>query len=192
MTTQPSKFGINICDKDFLTSVGDFPQTETDELDRLAIAEMQTEFQNEISAQMISMLKNRQIPTELILSWFPKSKYTNNYGLWFLELQKQEILFSYYEMLRLGEGFESKSIKNLSSAHPLRVLELYKHLKRIDKDSALIGDEKFVGRELEILTMSTGKLSVAEIAEKIGTSISEVIKTLNRLEKNFLIVYTQY
>ena len=192
MSTSPATFGINICDKDFLTSVGDFPQTETAELDRLTIAEMQTTFQNEISAQMISMLKSRQVPTERILSWFPKSKYTNNYGLWFIELQKQEILFSYYEMLRLCEGFESKAIKNLSAAHPLRVFELYKHLKKIDKNSALICGEKFVGKELEILTLTTGKLSVSDIAEKIGISISEVIKVLNRLEKNFLIVYANY
>ena len=138
MTNCPENFGIKICDKEFLTSVGDFPQTETDELDRLTIAEMQVEFQNEISAQMISMLKNRQIPTERILSWFPKSKYTKNYGLWFVELMKQEILFAYYEMLNLGEGFESKDIKNLSLSHPLRVVELYKHLTRIDENSALI------------------------------------------------------
>ena len=192
MTTCPENFGIKICDKDFLTSVGDFPQTETDELDRLTIAEMQTAFQNEISAQMISILKNRQVPTERILSWFPKSKYTNNYGLWFIELQKQEILFAYYEMLRLREGFESKEIKDLSAAHPLRVIELYKHLKKIDKNSALICGEKFVGKELEIFILTTGKLSVAEIAGKVCMSLSEVIKVLNKLEKNFLIVYTEY
>ncbi len=86
MTTKPSNFGINICDKDFLTFVGDFPQTETDELDRLTIAGMQTAFKLEISAHMISMLKNRQVPTERILSWFPKSKYRNNYGIGFIEL----------------------------------------------------------------------------------------------------------
>lgn len=192
MTNCPADFGIKICDKEFLTSVGDFPQTETDELDRLTIAEMQTEFQNEISAQMISMLKNRQVPTEKILSWFPKSKYTKNYGLLFVELMKQEILFAYYEMLNLDEGFESKDIKNLSLAHPLRVVELYKHLTRIDENSALICGEKFSGKELEIVTLTTGKLSVAEIAEKISRPISEVMKTLNRLEKNFLIVYTEY
>ena len=192
MTTFPADFRIKICDKIFLTSCGDFPQTETDKLDRLTIAEMQVEFQNLISAQMTSMLKNRQVPTERILSWFPKNKQTKNYGLWFLELQKHEILFAYYEMLNLGEGFESKDIKNLSSAHPLRVVELYKHLTRIDKNSALICGEKFVGKELEIVTLTTGKLSVAEIAEKVCIPISEVMKVLDRLEKIFLIVYAEY
>ena len=192
MTTFPADFGIKICDKNFLTSCGDFPQTETDKLDRLTIAEMQVEFQNLISAQMTSMLKNRQVPTERILSWFPKNKQTKNYGLWFLELQKHEILFAYYEMLNLGEGFESKDIKNLSAVHPLRVVELYKHLTKIDKNSALICGEKFVGKELEIVTLTTGKLSVAEIAEKVCIPISEVMKVLDRLEKIFLIVYAEY
>jgi len=192
MTTQPEKFGIKICDAEFLTSVGDFPQTETAELDRLTILEMQAKFQNEISAQMISMLKNRQVPTERILSWFPKSKHIQNNGLWFMELMNQKILFAYYEMLKLGEGFESKDIKNLSAAHPLRIVALHEYLKKIDKNSASICGEKFVGKELEIVTLTTGKLSVAEIAEKVCLPISEVIKVLDRLEKNFLIVYTEY
>ncbi len=49
-----------------------------------------------------------------------------------------------------------------------------------------------MGKELEIVTLTAGKLSVAEIAEKVCMSVSEVIKSLNRMEKNFLIVYTEY
>ncbi len=52
--------------------------------------------------------------------------------------------------------------------------------------------EKFSGKELEIVTMTTGKLSVAEIADKVCLSISKVIKVLDRLEKIFLIVYAEY
>ena len=51
MTNSPADFGIKICDAEFLTSVGDFPQIETAELSRFEITKMQLELQNEISAQ---------------------------------------------------------------------------------------------------------------------------------------------
>ena len=125
MTRCPEEFGIKICDAEFLTSVGDFPQIETEELSRFEIMEMQLELQNEISELMISMLENDEIPTERILNWFPKLNTKcgaiRPSGMWYLELSKIKNLYAYYEMLKLGEGLKSKDIENLSSAHPLRV-----------------------------------------------------------------------
>ena len=190
MTRCPKDFGIKICDAEFLTSVGDFPQIETPELDRLAINEMRREFTQEIAAQMIDMLENWRVPTERILSWFPTSRRTKSYGMWFKELMSREILFAYYEMLKLGEGFHSAQIENLSAAHPLRVAHLATHLKRINSTTAEICGEVLSGGELEILFLTTGKLSVEEIARRVDQNISDVIKILNRLERRHIIVYT--
>ena len=192
MTRCPENFGIKICDADFLTSVGDFPQIETDSADKLKISEMHRELENYISERMKKILQTRQIPTEKILSWFNQSSKNSRQSAWFMILKELEIIFAYYEMIYLGEGLESKDVKNFETAHPLRTFAIYQHLTRLDENSALICGEKFFGRELEILTLTTGKLSVAEIAEKICLPISEVKKTLNRLEKNFLIVYTEF
>ena len=190
MTRCPEEFGIKICDAEFLTSVGDFPQTETAELDRLEIAEMQREFQEEISAKMGDMLENWRVPTERILSWFSNSRRITHQGFWFAELFKRKFLFSYYEMLKLGEGFHSAQIENLAAAHPLRIMPLYKYLRRIDKTTAEICGEVLRGVELEILLLTTGKLSVEEISRRVEQNISDVIKILNRLERRHLIVYT--
>ena len=190
MTRCPKDFGIKICDDEFLTSVGDFPQIETPELDRLTINEMRREFTEEIAVQIVNMLENWRVPTELILKWFPTSQRTKSYGMWFRELASREILFAYYEMLKLGEGFHSAQVENLAAAHPLRVAYLYKYLRRIDSVTAQICGEVFSGVELEVLLLTTGKLSVEEISRRVNQKISDVIKILNRLESHHLIVYT--
>ena len=190
MTRCPDEFGIKICDNEFVTSVGDFPQIETDELDRLTINEMRREFEDEIAAQIVDMLENWRVPTERILSWFPTSRRIKSYGMWFTILLRQDILFAYYEMIFLGEGFHSAQVENLSAAHPLRVVQLSRHLRRCGKNSAEICGETLSGVELEILLLTTGKLSVEEISLRVNQKISDVIKVLNRLEHRHLIVYT--
>ena len=189
MTLCPSEFGIRICDKEFLTSAGDFPQTETAEFDRIAIAEKQAELERYIDDTMLELIQSRQIPTEKILHWFGESR--NHRGAWFMVLTQPENVYAYYEMLYLGEGSESSDMEDLSEAHPLRVVPLYKHLKRLEENSVSVCDEKFSVKELEVVTLTTGKLSVAQISEKISLSIPEVIDVLNRLEKKFLIVYSR-
>jgi len=190
MTLHPSEFGIKICDKEFLTSVGDFPQTETTNFDKIAIAEKQAELENYIFDVMLELIKSRRIATEKILSWFGES--SKHQSIWFIALTQLENVYAYYEMLYLGEGSESSDMEDLSEAHPLRVAPLYKHLKRLDENSVFIYGEKFSIKELEVVTLTTGKLSVTQIAEKVSLSTPEVIKILNRLEENFFIVYNRY
>ena len=190
MTRCPEDFGIKICDADFLTSVGDFPQVETSAIDRLALNDMRREFEEVINAQMVDMLENWRVPTERVLSWFPPSRNAKSYGGWFKLLTGQEILFSYYEMLKLGEGLQAAQTENLSAAHPLRVVQLSRHLRRIDATTAEICGERLSGVELEILLLSTGKLSVEEISLRVEKNLDAVQNVLNRLEQKHLIVYS--
>lgn len=190
MTRCPAEFGLRICDTDFLTSVGDFPQIETPALDRLTINDMRREFEEAIAAQMIDMLENWRVPTERILSWFQTSRRIKNYGMWFKVLTEREILFAYYEMLKLGEGLQAAQVENLSAAHPLRVVQLSRHLRRIDATTAEICGETLSGVELDILLLATGKLSVEEISLRVEQNLDAVTKVLNRLERRHLIVYT--
>lgn len=190
MTLCPSKFGIKIFDKEFLTSAGDFPQTETAEFDRIAIAEKQANLENYILEVMLEIIQSRQIPTEKILQWFGESH--QNQGRWFMILSSLENIHTYYEMLYLDEGVESGDVENLAEAHPIRVVPLYKNLKRLDDNSVSILNETFSNQELDIATLTTGKLSVAQIAEKVSLNISEVINVLHRFEKIFLVVYSPH
>ena len=189
ITNQPSKFNLNIYDDQFLTSVGDFPQAYTDDLDRLAIMQMQYELEKEIQKQMTEMLENWQVPTSRVISWYPNYKNTK-YSSWFLNLAKNEILYSYYQMIKLSEGVESSKIDNIQEVHPLRVVPLYKYLKRINENQIEICGEKFDMKDLDVITMTTGKLSVKEICNKLNVDLEQVLKILKRLEQKHLIVYT--
>ncbi|MBQ9486864.1 MAG: radical SAM protein [Selenomonadaceae bacterium] len=188
MTRLPKDFGIKICDDEFLTSVGDFPQTETNTLDRFDIAEMAWNLQEEIFSQMIEMIENRQVPLDRILSWFPAEESSRR-GFWYHKLTEQPILYSYYKMIQLKEGFPSEQIENLPQAHPLRVITLNKYLRKIDAGTVEIRGEKFCGKEIDVLLLTTGKLSVEEIARRVDIDIAEVMKVLNRMERRHLIVY---
>lgn len=188
MTKNPEKFGIKICDDEFLTSLGEFPQSETCDLDRLDISEKQYELENFIENEMKSLLKSKKIPTSVVLDWFCQANI-NYPGAWFALLGQTEDLFAFYEMLYLGEGVESKDLTDFENARPMRVRYLYRCLTKVSKDTVLIDGEKFTGKDLEIVTLTTGKLSVKEIAEKVALSVSAIKKVLDRLENMGLIVY---
>ena len=190
MTLRPEKYGIQIVDYDFVTSVGDFPQTETAELDRFTVAEMMYDLDNAISKQMIKMLENWEVPCETVMRWFSGARDRKTYGGWMLRLMSQEILFPYYEMLFLGEGNDSKHIENIADAHPLRVAMLYKYMRRLNSNTVEILGERFSGTEVEIVLLTAGKLSVREISERTGTAIDDIMSVLGRLEARHFIVYT--
>ena len=189
MTKRPEKYGIKICDKEFITSVGDFPQAETEELDRYEIARMQKDFEMMITELMMDMLENWEVPTERVLSWFYKSQFKEGYGGWYLALSKNEILFSYYEMLYLGEGMDSKHVKDIEAAHPLRLGFLYRHIITNEDGSIEIRGEKFTKQERDIVLLTTGKLSVKEIMQRTANDLETVLSVLGRLEKKHFIVY---
>ena len=189
MTTAPADYGVKICDKEFVTSVGDFPQAETAELDRYDIAMMQRELEERISRQMIDMLENWEVPTERVLSWFAKSAYREGYGGWYVKLLGQEVLYPYYEMLYLGEGQSSKDVDEIAKAHPLRVVPLYKHMQRCGDGRVEIRGEYFSKEEMDIVLLTTGKVSVEEICERTGSDNEIVMNVLTRLERRHFIVY---
>lgn len=191
MTRCPEEFGLKICDAEFVTSVGDFPQTETAELDRLTISEMKNSLRLEVSAQIVEMLENWQVPTERILSWFQRPRRENFLGMWFVELMGREILYAYFEMLALGEGIQLAQVESLPAAIPMRVVPLFKFLRRLDAETAEICGEIFSGAELEVLILTAGKLSVEEISRRAGLELSRVVEVLKRLERRHLIVFAR-
>lgn len=190
MTTNPDEYGISICDYDFVTSAGDFPQTETKELSRLDIAKMQLEMEQMIDSLMKNMLKNWEVPMQRILSWFENSNYREGRGAWYLLLSKDEVLYSYFESLYFKEGFHSSQISDLSEAHPLRIQPLYRYIKNLEKGEYEILGFKFKEEDLEIIALSAGKLSVGEIVSHTKKGEDAVMNILNALESKHFIVYT--
>lgn len=190
MTLHPENYGIKIVDDEFVTSSGDWPQVETEELDRFTVAGMMRDLEQAISDQMIRMMENWEVPSETIMGWFFGARDRRTYGGWMRCLMGQEILFPYYEMLFLGEGKDSIHTEQIAEAHPLRVAALFKYLQRVDDGTVEILGERFSSVETEIVLLTSGKLSVKEISERAGTSIADVMSVLGRLESRHLIVYT--
>lgn len=189
MTLCPDKYGIQIMDREFVTSAGDFPQAQTKEIDRFRVSEMQRELESVIFAKMIQMLENWEVPTERVLQWFSNARDKRSYGGWIVQLGQHEILFPYYEMLYLAEGVASGQVENMASAHPLRIAPLYKYLHRTDENTVEILGETFAGSEINIVLLTAGKLSVREIAVRTGETMQRVVSVLDRLEKKHFIVY---
>ncbi len=190
MTLHPEKYGIKIQDKEFVTSIGDFPQAQTNKLSRLEIAKMQFDFEKMIDDLMIDMLDKWEVPTERVLSWFAGANFREGRGLWYMHLAKVERLYTYYEMLYLGEGKQSSQVDNIEDAHPLRTQPLYRYTSLDEGYAFEIAGVKFRNEDMEIMTLTTGKLSVKEIVLYTGETFEKVMEILNRLERCHFIVYT--
>ena len=80
-------------------------------------------------------------------------------------------------------------VEDLPAAIPMRVVPLFKYLRRIDAVTAEISGEIFSGAELEILLLTAGKLSVAEISARVNLPVAQVVEVLKRLERRHLIVF---
>ena len=82
------------------------------------------------------------------------------------------------------------NLEDIDTAHPMRIVYLYRFIKKISYNTASICDEVFTEKEICVVTLTTGKLSVKEIAEKVDMNIRAVKEILDRLERMHLIVYT--
>ena len=81
---------------------------------------------------------------------------------------------------------------DLSSAHPIRVAALYRYLRPIDERTVELCGERFDRSELDVLMLTTGKLSVAEIAARIDQPLARVTEILLRLERKHFIAFAPH
>lgn len=198
MTMHPEHYDLEVIDNEFLTSVGDFPQVETSELNKWDISIQMQNMEKELKEHMTRMIENWEVPTSRVLKWFTQNDKSSVYGLWYRCLAQNEVLFSYYSFLYSGEAVSSDDFNgDIDDAHPIRVIEIYNHLRQIDDNEVEYCDCFLRGFEREILPLTTGKLSVKEIVEYLrsksfNVTHSQVTDVLMRLEKHHLIVWSRY
>ena len=186
---------MKIVDKDFITSVGDFPQTETDEINRWDIVAMMQHMESEIKQLMLDMLYRDDVPVERVISWVKKSRYDSHCGMWLLYLNAEPDLYAYYEMLASDEGRQSKDLSvPFLEAHPMRVVSLYNHVQK-EAEGYTFFTCSLSEFEMLVLIYSTGKLSVREIMEHVGADDAEkqeaVIAALKKMEKHKVLVFCE-
>lgn len=202
MTLQPARYGLKIVDPDFLTACGDFPQVETEDFSRWDIHTMVQSMQKALRQHMINMLRHNEVPRENIDSWFENAVYKGAVGQWWFCLQSQQEIYNYYDMLRSGEAVTMNELgSHLEEAHPMRVIAMDAMAAVTDQEGLKVGNCILKGAERFVFILSTGKLSVKDIIgymkvhQMTGSeeNLEEIVyDTLQKLEKNHLIVYSRY
>lgn len=203
MTKHPKAYGLVLIDTEFLTSVGDFPQTETAELSRWEIASMAQELRGELEAHAREMLLDGLVPDERILGWMDrKAAHT---GMWLKILYEMPQYYAFYHMQACGEAISSCALeeKERWDLHPMRTLPLHRYDGGGASHRLHYQGEAYTGLLLEVLLYAAGKLSVREIAERLtkdsraqgqgrGAAPYEVMEAVLLLEKRKLVAFSRY
>lgn len=201
ITNNPDKYELEIIDKDFITSVGDFPQVETDTCNRLDIVKMMTELEGFIENIMKKMIKSGKISSEMIVSWFPSNFGYKNLGLWYYVLKTMPNIYNYHMLLKNEEAYEKEQLKYIDyyDLHPMRTVPLYKNIILKEKGLVEVLGVLLNAFEQDVLIYATGKLSINEILKQLrklwpkeNNLSSKLEACLCKLEKNYLVVYSKF
>lgn len=201
ITNHPCEYGIKILDAQFITSVGDFPQTETSQLDRWDILKMAKDMQNEINDYMTMMLQQNKIPKDRIFKWMNLIRNGDLYGYWCQCLNSNFNLYAYYDLLFSKEAVTSEEVADIWEAHPMRVISLVSNITYKNKKQFIYGSCHLNELEMEILIYATGKLSLNEIVDKVKSVFPDIkdqmikrcaLDAMNKLEQQHLIVFSKY
>ena len=201
ITNCPHEYGIKIVDKEFVTAVGDFPQTETSALSRIDILCMVQEMGREIEQLMMEMLENNVIDEKIILSWFPEGINLKASGRWGTCLLRLPHVYAYYHMLLKKEAFSTikKSMpeNEYYKLHPLRTIPLLQYTKVLDDGGYEVAGVRLQKYEYDVLIYATGKLSLENMYARLladGSSLGrqQLVTVIKRLEEKHLVIFSKY
>lgn len=201
ITDNPERYKLKIIDDQFVTASEDFPQVETDSLNRFDIVEMIQKMRSHFLKCMQDMISNDEIPLKRILKWFWQIENFKIASAWAKVLYSMPHQFAYYQMLQSGEVYRSVDLdrKAYFRAHPMRVVELNENIvvkngKKFDLKECELNE-----LDQKVLIYSVGKLSVTDVADRLkedwphlSITLENVIATLQKLERKHIIVYSMY
>ena len=205
MTKNPLAYGIRVQDAEFLTSVGDFPLSDTEKSTIWEINEMGRVLQQEIFNQMKGMLAQQKIPHERIASWFQiEQKHNGGAGMWYQLADNMPFLGPYYQLLASGAVCRSKDIdaKCLAIWHPQRVVVMQHHIRTDISGDSYIDDVKLSRLDRELLRYSTGKLELQTVLERVYPEFAKMyvdyeefcqaaLHAMGEMEQRYWLVYSE-
>lgn len=192
ITNNPAEYGINIVDYDFLTSLGDFPQTETDNIDKWELANMMRELECHVTDSMKNLIRNRRIPRELIMERI-KNIHGVYTGMWGTLLMSDEMrdVYAYYNSLCSGEccSLDDVPDNERMNYHPVRLMPF--HSTYSEGKILYISVSKL---EREIFSYTTGKLSIKQIQLLFSDNITEekILSLMKYWEDNYLVIFSKF
>lgn len=187
MTTRPEFFGMEILDPDSLTSSTDYPVVRCGELTPHELTAALQTFKaamGEKRAELIPTLEPEWIKKVMALAW--RYPFTS---CWVEDLVKIDRFRRYTALYDSGAIRESWKIPQdeLPYWHPQRMCP------PIVKNGCFYADDLEIPEDVfEVLKISSGRLGLADAAERVGLAIGEFMEKAEFLERNLALGFCRY
>jgi len=184
----PEKFGLTLIDGDSLTSLEDFPVTETADLKINDLSLARSLFLKRVFNTMKNLFKTGRIPHKKIKKHF---ELALNYGIastWYKYLySKDSFVRPYFTMLIKTPALRIEEIPPglIKSYYPSRVFDM---AVTVDRSGGypVPGERVLSPLEYELLLLCSGKIRLSEICEIIRNKFSdESYSMVEKLLKDF-------
>jgi anaerobic magnesium-protoporphyrin IX monomethyl ester cyclase len=184
----PGKFALKLLDTESVTSIEDFPVTETEWLGRNAVSEARYRFVQRISDKLKSLFIERRIPTERIRSHFQLALRYGVTSSWYKYLYVRDpFVQPYFTLLVTTPARMLSQIPSgeLEHWYPCRVFDMCKLLE-FPNGIPRIGEFQLPPFEHELLRLCGGKIKLRDVIEQMSkrswNGCSEV-STKERVER---------
>lgn len=181
----PENFGIVLEDRDYITSIEDFPVNHTQELSLPEVCMGRSRFITQVSNKMKEQFEKGLIPKERIREEF---NLAFNYGIAAGYLKfiygKNKVMVEYYKKLIEYEGL-------LKEWHELSEDERKTWIIQRIPDFSMIDIRSLSQAELDILRCS-GRVTITEMAKKLNLSFKEIKNLLMKMDDKYLILFSAF
>jgi len=166
MSKDPDRFGVFVQDEKALASVGDFPVIETKALSIEEICAARNEFFKGTLDVMRKMFHDGDIPDETVLRSYELSERHGISGMWQSMTYARSPYFDaqYKARLRGDKLVKDYDMHSVFDTYPQRVF-LLSLTPELAADIPAVNGFVFSPFEFEVLTYTSGKLTMREIAE---------------------------
>ncbi|MZP30585.1 radical SAM protein [Heliobacterium undosum] len=165
---RPDHYGLRILDRRGWTSFGDYPVTETAAMTREAIAKAQRELVEHGIHTMRQLFQAGKIPHQRILDCFKDLRY-GVVSVWHKAVYSEApFVAGYYTLMARDAVRRSADIApgELPGWRPQRIMEMWLDVD-FSQGYPRIGREVLSPLEFELLRHSTGKLTLAQVLDRV-------------------------
>ncbi|SMC90164.1 B12-binding domain-containing radical SAM protein [Sporomusa malonica] len=182
---QPERFDIVLEDREYITSIEDFPVNHTKGLSLAEICMGRSRFITKVSNKMKEQFKKGLIPKARIQDDFKLAlRYGIAGGYFKFIYAKNQQLFHYYSKLIAYKGL-------LKEWHELNEEEQKSWIIQRIQNIFELDSKALSQTELDIL-MYSGRFTVKEIAEKLNLSSENMKNLLVKMSYQHLILFSAY
>ncbi|MDD3169863.1 MAG: radical SAM protein [Eubacteriales bacterium] len=180
----PEEFHIVLEDRDYITSIDDFPVNHTDALSLTEICTARARFLTKVSTRMKEQFEKGLIPKQRIKKDFQLAiRYGITGGYFKFIYAKNRILFQYYSKLIEQEGL-------IKEWDELNGEEKNTWIVQRAVDFSAIDIKMLTRLELECLELS-GRYTIKELAEKMNLSSADMSHLLTGMSERYMIFFSR-